>query len=392
MPTVYVFGETRMTRAPDGTIRSHDSGVAGRAWTRGLDGVPGLGLAMRIDTAPEGEVGDHIVDVEKVAPLPYYVGAKGMLTSLPALVRAIDSAVAQADAVVARLPGLIGLLAIHSAHRRGVPLAVEMVGDIREVLDAGSGGSVGRRLAPLAAAVTRDAMRKAGAARYVTRSTLQERYPVRDGVPTVGFSSVRLDPQWVVDPDTVTAATSAPCLVAMGSQEQLYKGHDTLIKAMPSVLAEFPTTSLVLVGKGRMQGQLKDLAAEIGVADSVTFSGYLGDREAVRDLLDGATIFCMPSRTEGLPRALVEAMARGRMALGSRAGGIPELISSECLVDANDAPAWSAAIVNALRDDAFRVREGRRNIQEAATYTQAALQEQTVRWRELVTALIGGRR
>lgn len=385
--TVLVFGETRILRDPRG-YRTFDRGVAGRSWTRSLDGVPGLGLAMRVEYSDRELTGSYPVDVHDVAELPHYVGVQGMLKTLPRLLATIDSAVERSDVVMARLPGLMGLLAIAAAWRHRTPVALEVVGDVRDVLEAGTLGRLGTLAARPLQWLTAVAARRASAARYMTRTTLQQRYPVRSGVPSVGFSSVQLPDDWVRPPADVSASSSdAPTILAVGSHEQMYKGHDVLIRALPGVLVEHPGARLQLVGKGRMQGDLKELAHELDVQGNVDFLGFLSDRSAMRDLLDSATLFCMPSRTEGLPRVLVEAMARGLPGLGSPAGGIPELLPPEYLIPTTDIEAWSREMSRLLHDPAERAAMGRRNALEAATYSVSALEPQVVRWQTIVTDL-----
>lgn len=83
---------------------------------------------------------------------------------------------------------------------------------------------------------------------------------------------------------------------------------------------------LRFIGDGGYRSTLTKMASDQGIADRVKFLGWLAAGPAVRAELDRADLFVLPSRTEGLPRALVEAMARGLPCIGSTAGGIPELL------------------------------------------------------------------
>src|SRR5690606_42058407 len=82
-----------------------------------------------------------------------------------------------------------------------------------------------------------------------------------------------------------------------------------------------------IVGGGD-QSYLRKIARKYGVADPVDFLGRI-TRKEVFQWLDKIDLYIQPSKTEGLPRALIEAMSRGLPCLGTRVGGIPELLTDE---------------------------------------------------------------
>jgi glycosyltransferase involved in cell wall biosynthesis len=110
------------------------------------------------------------------------------------------------------------------------------------------------------------------------------------------------------------------------------------------------------------------------VADRVTFRGQLPAGPEVRAELDQADVFLLPSRTEGLPRALVEAMARGLPCVGSTVGGIPELLPAEDMVPPGDAGALASKIREVVTDPARMARMSERNLRAAQDYRQDVLQ------------------
>lgn len=383
-PVVTFFSEARLTRSGAQHL-STNKDLAGTGWTRGLLGVPGLRLAARVQERAEPDEGLWTLD-GAVAPLPYYVGGRATLFALPSLARATSRAVRESDVVVARAPGMIGLMAAVMATIHRKPLATEVVGDIEDVLAAGTAGSPGRRMAPLAGWVTRRAVGRSRAARYVTQETLQRRYPARRGAPTVGFSSIVLPAEWLQAPQGSPHRT--PTVMAIGSQEQDYKGHDLLIRALPRLREVDPEARLVLVGDGRRQASLRELASELGVADQVRFAGYVADRTELRELVDEAWVFAMPSRTEGLPRALVEAMARSRACVGTSVGGIPELIEPRWQVPVDDVDALVDRLSVLLSDEQLCRDTGRRNAETATAYQVENIEGARQEWVRMVTALI----
>ena len=98
------------------------------------------------------------------------------------------------------------------------------------------------------------------------------------------------------------------------------KDQATLVRAVGRV----PGARLVLVGSGPLEHDLRVLVAHDGLAERVTFAGSRGD---VADLLPAFDVFALSSRYEGLPIALLEAMAAGRPCVATRVGGIPEVVT-----------------------------------------------------------------
>ncbi|MGA8480342.1 MAG: glycosyltransferase family 4 protein, partial [Chthoniobacterales bacterium] len=119
--------------------------------------------------------------------------------------------------------------------------------------------------------------------------------------------------------------------------------------------------------------KVESRAASHGLANRVQFRGQLTTPEAIRAELDQADLFVLPSRQEGLPRAMIEAMARALPCLGSTVGGIPELLSAEDLVPPNDAPALADKICEVLADPSRMARMSARNLEKAREYSDGAL-------------------
>jgi len=101
------------------------------------------------------------------------------------------------------------------------------------------------------------------------------------------------------------------------------KGVDILIEAFARVHKQAPEAELVLVGDGVERTALGKQAAGLGVAEHVQF---LGTRDDVPALLATFDVFVLPSRTEGLPMALLEAMAAGLPIVATAVGGVPQAI------------------------------------------------------------------
>ncbi len=135
------------------------------------------------------------------------------------------------------------------------------------------------------------------------------------------------------------------------------KGQDTVINALPQVVAEFPNLKYFVVGEGRYLDNFKELAKELGVSEHVVFTGGVRHEDTL-DYYDLADIFIMPNRywnnkIEGLPNALIEASARSKPLIAGDHGGSKEAVEdgvTGLLVDPESVDETASAIIDLLRD------------------------------------------
>lgn len=137
------------------------------------------------------------------------------------------------------------------------------------------------------------------------------------------------------------------------------KGCDIALKAMQAVLKEIPEAQMVIIGDGPLKQQLEDLCSELDILDSVLFLGY---QEQVENLVADFDVFLMPSITEGLGLALLEAMALSKPVIASETGGIPEVVKngvSGILVPTGDEGALAKTIVDVINSEEYARDLGR---------------------------------
>lgn len=165
------------------------------------------------------------------------------------------------------------------------------------------------------------------------------------------------------------------------------KGQDVLLAAWPRVRARAPKARLVLVGEGPDREHLEAMAT-----DDVTFAGFRTD---VRTWLRAANVAAFPSRWEGLPLTLLEAMAVGRSVVGTDIAGIAEVIAGQpaigAVVPPDDHESLAEALIDRLVDPSLANEEGvaahararshysvERRVDTVAEMTVAALQGRPV--------------
>ncbi len=113
-------------------------------------------------------------------------------------------------------------------------------------------------------------------------------------------------------------------VVAMVATFKEQKGHRFLLDALPSVMRQFPDLHVLLIGDGALRLALEAQARNLKLDERVHF---LGSRNDVPDLLSASDLFILPSLWEGLPMALVEAMASGLPAIGTRVAGTNQVMA-----------------------------------------------------------------
>jgi glycosyltransferase involved in cell wall biosynthesis len=387
--------EHRFDRTPDGAIWTQTM-FARPFWSRYLavfDAVTVVARLREVANVPETwqrADGDGV----SFAALPFYIGPWQYLRQRRRLTEAAVAAVGPEDAVIFRAPSAIAGQIEPALRRCDHPYGVEVLGDPYDVF---APGAVRHPLRPFFRWWFPKKMRRlcAGAAAtgYVTEHALQRRYPPASASFTTYFSDVELSEGTFVTAPRTPRREGTFTLVTVGSLAQMYKAPDVQIDAVAQLVKEGLDLRLVLIGDGKHRPELEARAATRGITDRVVFRGQLTAGAAVRAELDAADLFCMPSRTEGMPRALIEAMARGLPCIGSTMGGIPELLPAEDMVPPGDVAALAAAIRAVVTDPARMVRMSARNLSLAHAYGEGelrarrtafyhALRERTEAWAE----------
>jgi len=161
--------------------------------------------------------------------------------------------------------------------------------------------------------------------------------------------------------------------VTVGFAKRLHplSGPDMLLKAFRYARGRCKRELLLkIAGSGPMEGQLKQEAAQLGLAGSVEWTGWLGTPEELRDFYCSVDMLVMPSRRESFGVSAVEASATGLPVIASRFGGIPEIVlhgETGLLVDADDVAGFGEAILLLAGNSDLRLEmgfRGRKRVEE----------------------------
>lgn len=146
------------------------------------------------------------------------------------------------------------------------------------------------------------------------------------------------------------------------------KGYDVLLDAAALAAAKRPDLLFVSVGQGRLASEMEERRARLGLGERFRFLGF---RDDVHGLLAAADVFCLASRNEGLPVALMEAYALGLPVVATRVGGLPEVVEdggSGVLVDPDDPQVLADAILTLAADESRRRKLGIRAAELAGRF------------------------
>ena len=183
-----------------------------------------------------------------------------------------------------------------------------------------------------------------------------------------------------VDPEMFSpggeVSPEGPIVLCVGNLLPI-KGHELLVRAVASLVPEFPALTLEVIGHGPESSRLQALAQDLQISERIRFLGRQS-RQQVAAAMRRCTVFALPSRYEGLGCVYLEAMSAGKPVIGCRGQGIAEVIrhgSNGFLVGPDNERELTLALGMLLRDKTSRLQIGaaaRDTILETLTLEQQA--------------------
>jgi glycosyltransferase involved in cell wall biosynthesis len=180
---------------------------------------------------------------------------------------------------------------------------------------------------------------------------------IDNGINVAAYDSIDIRPEDL----------STPILGAV-SRLSSEKGIDVLVRALPQIVAEHPTLICRVVGAGPDREALLTLAEELGVSDHLRLEGFCSDIPA---FLRECTVVALPSRTEGMPLAVLEAMASCRPVVASAVGSVPYLLldgAAGLLVTPDDHETLAAGICKLLSNSELRNQMAARALEHVTAH------------------------
>lgn len=302
-------------------------------------------------------------------PLKFSRGYYGALMAIPARLRQLRAIVPNHDALVLHTPSDLGALACWWARWYGIPYGLDVRGD--QSVNVQYLRERGDPLARISAGVFRGLFAwvraRAVSAIYVSRE-LSERFPLSGGRSMSVYSDVRIPKEWFAAPRDYLDRRPPWKICAVGRIEA-QKGYTYLLEACARVAQSNRNLfTLEIVGKGPLEEELRGQAKTLGISDLVRLRGFVPWGSELLKILQSSDLFVLPSITEGMPRAAIEAMACGLPVIASAVGGVPEILSSEYLVPPTNIQALTDALLKALQSPQQLTQMSQINCQRAAAF------------------------
>ena len=318
-------------------------------------------------------------------PLPDFRGSAGIIKNYFQCRKIIRENVGQFDAVMLRSPSPISLIALDPVIHSKKPFAAEFVINPRTMFDKDSNPT--RRIVvglmqTLFVNHAKKLCRTANGVSYVTEHVLQEEFPCRaitDGESekyfTEHYSTINIskdDYSGIHEPPK----EDEPVVIChTGYMDGYSKGHLAVMDVVKNCIKDGLNVELHFIGSGTIEDKFKQYAADNGIADKVFFLGQQFGYKQVQKALIDADIFLFPTRSEGLPRSLIEAMANGLACVSSPIDGIKELLDPEYLVDYKDIAGMTRVVEDLVKDKQKRMAAAKRNFEKSLEYENSILNE-----------------
>ncbi|MGP9710913.1 glycosyltransferase [Psychrobacter sp. AOP29-E1-7] len=311
--------------------------------------------------------------------LPYYVGLKGLLIKRRKLIKKIEDNLKNyiSDPIVLRVPGIIGFYGANFLKKQGASYGIEVVGDPYEVFSKENFNHPLRLiLQKISIKQLKETIAYAKSVVYVTKKDLQRKYPASLNAKQFSISNVRINDSIIANNPRKYKAKSHYNIVCIGSLAQMYKGADVMLEAVKYINEKNCGFSINLtwLGDGIYKSEMQTLAKKLNIDDKVQFLGSVNS-ETVFNEIDLSDLFVHPSRTEGLPRVVIEAMCKGIPVVATNVGGIPELLEEKAMVNKNDSKELAIKIIEVLSSPALYNQQADRNLKFSRFFKQSNLNE-----------------
>ena len=348
---------------------------------RYLDTFDSIKVFARVKNIAENELGEKVLlsgkNVE-ICSLPFCRRFKEYIVSFNRYNKTIKHEVNDVDCAILRLPSIISLFTYFVYIKTKKPFAIELVADI----DTGTFSIINLILKIMIKKICK----KANGVSYVTKQYLQNIYPCKALLDskslsfTENYSSICLENSFFGKPKSFVGKRKFTIVHTSNKSNTTIKGQDVLIKAVGLLVQEGFDIHIKFIGDSEIKNYYFDVARQYNIETRIEFTGLLSSKKKIKENLQSGDFFVLPTKMEGLPRSIIEAMANGLPVISTNIAGIPELINHKYLCDPNDIQGFAKNIKFFIENPLIAEEESKNNIEIAKEYTEDKLQIRRIRF------------
>lgn len=378
--------DPQLFKTPDGRVWC-PSMYSYNFWQRYLDVFEKVKIAARILDIKETDEKMLLCSGENVEfyPLPFYKGPWQFALQYLNIKKTIKIIIKDCDCAVFRMPCAHAGLFYKTVLKR-MPFAVELVADLWNCY---APGTVKSLLRPFIRVVLdkelKSMCKNANGVSYVTKYALQKRYPSYAAIK--GESNANFEAYYssITLPDSFFGTQrfydNKEDYTILHVANEIYgdrKGHEELIKILNELRQRGYNFNLIFIGDGKSVPYYKSLAHKYNISEFVKFTGKLSSMKQIREYYIKSDLFVFPTKAEGLPRVLIEAMATGLPCLSTPVNGIPELLEPEFLFDPKDTIGFTNKIIELTNNPQKLEQMSANNIEKAKEYKADILRQRRI--------------
>lgn len=323
--------------------------------------------------------GRILLDEEKIeyCPVPEFHGAMQYLKKYFIVGKAISKLLEGCNAVIMQLPSTISQRIAPIVMKSGIPYAVEVVYDAQDGWISET-NIITRFLWKRIDKQMKKICTQADGVACVTEFYLQKHYfSLKKKHFVANYSSLALDKSFYYS--SRTYPSKKRMVIAHVANKVFYKGrkgHIELVQAINILKMKGLVVDVKFVAElvGNNKERLLELAKVLKVDSQISFCGYL-NRDELNELLTSVDLFVLPTKAEGLPRVIIEAMAKGLPCVSTMVSGNSELISKDYLVDYDNVNALALRIEELVTSPTLYEKASKENFKNSLKYEASLLEK-----------------
>jgi len=291
----------------------------------------------------------------KFYEMPDFYGPKQMILHSFKIIKTFKKAISDADIIFLRAPSMLTIFLYRFIPRR-VKTGMEFMMGANYFIENES--KIANFLNFLFDREAKRLARKVNGSLYVTKESLQREYPPNpqafnkqnNSYFTYGVSDVVLNFKDFYIRPQIDDIKKKYTLISVGFMDSYRKGQDILIETVKILNDKGYDVDLKLIGDGKKKNEFENLAKKLEISNKVFFLGHISNYNEIREHLISSDIFVLPSKSEGLPRVIIEAFSLGLPVISSDVNGNYELVDSDFLVSEFNSKIYADQIMKLINN------------------------------------------